>query len=88
MFLMFLEMVPGYSQYPSKALLEVLSKSNIGNIVKTPPILQVFSGSPEDLDVLDEAGDSVRVLIKYIVKLCLTLCLNRLPHPTPHSKST
>ena len=41
MFLMTLEMVSGYSKFPWEVLLKVSSRSNIRNLVKIAPILQV-----------------------------------------------
>ena len=57
MFLMELEMVSRYSKYPWEVLLKVSLRSNIKNLVKIAPILQVSSWSLGDKDVLDDIGD-------------------------------
>ena len=62
MFLMMLEMVSGYSKFPWEVLLKVSSRYNIRNLVKIAPILQVSNWVLDDRDVLDDAGDGVRVL--------------------------
>ena len=72
MFLMTLEMVSGYSKYPWEVLLKVSSRSNIRNLVKIAPILQVSNWVLDDRDVLDDAGDGVRVLkisLKVLLKI-------------------
>ena len=65
MFLMEMVIVSGYSYYPSLAFLKV--SSNQDPTSKTSPSLHLSSkslpGVLEDMDVLDGAGDGVRVII-------------------------
>ena len=65
MFLVDLVMVLLYSKYPREALLWVSAKSSIRKLLKTLSFhmsSKSFTGVLEDRDVLDGAGDGVRVL--------------------------
>ena len=61
MFLMKLKMVSRYPKYPKEALLKVSSRSNIRSLSRLHLSSKSLPGVLENMDVLEEARDGVRV---------------------------